>query len=63
MGKSQRCRHTKPCDSCGKSESVLYRIKVQIDEPWFFACPECLASAKKQASYQYGGTWKQKKRN
>ncbi|MFT7490719.1 MAG: hypothetical protein ACI80S_000300 [Pseudohongiellaceae bacterium] len=63
MGKVQRHRSIKCCDSCGKGEAVLYRIKVQVQEPWIFACGACQAIAKVQASYQYGGTWKQKKRN
>jgi hypothetical protein len=63
MGKMQRDRAIKLCDSCGKSEAVLYRIKVQLQKPWTFACGPCQSIAKQQPTYQYGGTWKQKKRN
>jgi hypothetical protein len=63
MGKAQRHRSIKLCISCGKSETVLYRIKVQIQEPWILACGACQSIAKQQPTYQYGGTWKQKKRN
>jgi hypothetical protein len=63
MGKARRQRSTKSCDSCGRDEATLYRIKVQIQAPWTFACGACQAIAKMQVTYQYGGTWKQKKRN
>jgi uncharacterized Zn finger protein len=63
MGKVHRQRSIKCCDSCGNSEEVLYRIKVHIQEPWIFACGACQSIAKQQSTYQYGGTWKQNKRN
>jgi ribosome-binding protein aMBF1 (putative translation factor) len=63
MGKLIRERQLKSCDGCGTSEPVLYRIKVQFQEAWLFVCPSCQLKAKIKAGYQYGGTWKQKKRN
>ena len=63
MGKSQRSREAKQCDSCGKVDAVLYRIRLSSQAPWIFACSVCQTKAKTQASYQYGGTWKQTKRN
>jgi hypothetical protein len=63
MGKSQRKRQEKHCDGCLKNETVLYRIKVQLQDPWVFMCSACQSKVKEQPSYQYGGTWKQSKRN
>lgn len=63
MGKLQRNREIKLCESCGKSEATLYRIRIQPQSSWFFACSYCQSKAKQASSYQYGGTWKQKKRN
>ncbi|MFT6989286.1 MAG: hypothetical protein ACJASL_001255, partial [Paraglaciecola sp.] len=61
MGKSQRKRQLKDCNYCAKSDSVLYRIRLQQTAPWEFACSDCQSKVKNQPQYQYGGTWKQKK--
>jgi hypothetical protein len=63
MGKSKRNRELKLCDKCSKGESVLYRVRMQEQNPWLFVCASCQSIAKLQAAYQYGGTWKQNKRN
>jgi hypothetical protein len=63
MGKSIRSRQSKNCQTCGKSENVLYRIRLQLQAPWIFACSDCQSKVKDQPPYQYGGTWKQKKRH
>jgi hypothetical protein len=63
MGKSIRSRQSKNCQTCGKSENVLYRIRLQLQAPWIFACSDCQSKVKDQPLYQYGGTWKQKKRH
>jgi hypothetical protein len=63
MGKSQRERELKHCDDCAKPESVLYRIRLQQPGPWVFVCVNCQKKVKSQPHYQYGGTWKQKKRH
>lgn len=63
MGKSGRTRSEKLCDSCAKQAFVLYRVKTDVNVAWAFMCKNCQLEAAKQASYQYGGTWKQNKRN
>ncbi|MFT6806048.1 MAG: hypothetical protein ACJAWT_001454 [Glaciecola sp.] len=63
MGKSKRNRDLKLCDKCTKGESVLYRVRMQAQDPWLFVCVNCQSIAKLEAAYQYGGTWKQQKRN
>jgi hypothetical protein len=63
MGKTQRNRQLRDCDICAKSESVLYRIRLQLHAPWVFACSDCQSKAKEHPLYQYGGTWNQKKRH
>jgi hypothetical protein len=63
MGKSKRNRDLKLCDKCTKGELVLYRVRMQAQGPWLFVCTSCQSIAKLQAAYQYGGTWKQAKRN
>jgi hypothetical protein len=63
MGKSKRNRELKLCDKCTKGDSVLYRVRMQTQDPWLFVCVNCQSIAKLQAAYQYGGTWKQQKRN
>ncbi len=64
MGKSDRTRAPRPCDECGTLSAVLYRLRTDVDGAWWFACKACQTNAKATAqAYQYGGTWKQKKRH
>lgn len=63
MGKARRTRKAKPCSLCGESAEVLFRIKNQADKPWLFACKDCQIKQQRLEAYQYGGTWKSKKRN
>lgn len=63
MGKSKRERILKECEQCKKAQSLLYRVRVQEIASWIFVCAACQTTVKNQASYQYGGTWKHKKRN
>ena len=43
---------------------VLYRCRYGGEKTWIFLCENCLSLVKKkyQADYQYGGTWKSKKK-
>jgi hypothetical protein len=36
---------------------------LQQPGPWVFVCLNCQKKVKSQPHYQYGGTWKQKKRH
>lgn len=63
MGKSLRNRQLKDCDYCAKPESVLYRVRLKQPAHWVLICSGCQTKTKCQPFYQYGGTWKQKKRN
>ncbi|MEM1304116.1 MAG: hypothetical protein AAGG46_04435 [Planctomycetota bacterium] len=55
---------TKTCDRCDKAAGTLYRVRVEADGPWVFVCRECLEAVRPgNAAYQYGGTWKSKKRH
>ena len=63
MPKQSRERPKKQSALCNKDESVLFRVRLNNNEPWQFLCKQCQLKAKSEASYQYGGTWKQRKRN
>jgi len=55
---------TKACERCEKTSDVLYRIRVDESQRWIFVCPGCLEQVKpNNPHYQYGGTWKSKKRH
>ena len=63
MAKIKRVR-TKPCSRCEKTNDVLYRVRIDEDGAWIFVCPACLDKVKPgNPHYQYGGTWKSKKRH
>lgn len=63
MVKIKRVR-TKSCDRCSETNEVLYRVRWEKDGDWAFVCPSCLEIVKPgNAHYQYGGTWKSKKRH
>lgn len=64
MPKPKRTR-TKPCFRCNTTPDTLYRIRYQHDGDWVFACVDCRHYLEQTHpdAYQYGGTWKSKKRH
>jgi hypothetical protein len=55
---------TKACQRCGKNDDTLYRIRLDESRLWVFVCLDCLELVKPgNRHYQYGGTWKSKKRH
>ncbi|MAZ99748.1 MAG: hypothetical protein CMM39_09960 [Rhodospirillaceae bacterium] len=54
----------KDCSNCGNTEKILYRCRYQDAKEWVFLCGQCLTSVKLNhtKTYQYGGTWKSKKK-
>lgn len=65
MGKSRRQKPAKNCEACAVSDqAILFRVKVLPRGDWRLVCKSCQAIFKQSSSaYQYGGTWKQDKRN
>ena len=55
---------TKDCYNCNEDNKVMYRCKYEHLETWVFLCGKCLQYAKTvfENTYQYGGTWKAKKK-
>ena len=55
---------TKDCHVCNDPGGVLYRCRYDELEDWVFLCGECLTNVKSrfEDTYQYGGTWKSKKK-
>ena len=55
---------TKECHTCRVHAEALYRCRYDGLRDWLFLCGKCLAEvkAKHEKTYQYGGTWKRKKR-
>ena len=55
---------TKDCYVCNAAKEVLYRCRYDDLKEWVFLCGECLVEVKSrfEETYQYGGTWKSKKR-
>ena len=63
MVKIKRVR-IKLCSRCEETSDVLYRVRMDEDGDWVFVCPVCLDQVKAgNPYYQYGGTWKSKKRH
>lgn len=63
MVKIKRTR-TKACQRCQTVNEVLYRVRITNHGDWTFVCPACLNKVKPDnPHYQYGGTWKSKKRH
>ncbi len=63
MPKPKRIR-TKACSRCETVSEVLYRARIEQDGDWVFICPACLPEVKPgNPHYQYGGTWKSRKRH
>lgn len=55
---------TKVCDRCGTEAGTLYRVRFDESRAWRFVCPACLDAVRAgNPHYQYGGTWKSKKRH
>ena len=54
----------KACGQCLVVSPVLYRCRYDERLDWEFLCEPCLnaVKTKHEKSYQYGGTWKAKKR-
>ena len=54
---------TKECFKCNNQNEVLYRCRYDEFKNWVFLCGTCLTKIKSQYlnTYQYGGTWKNKK--
>ena len=55
---------TKDCFKCKDQKEVLYRCRYAELKDWVFVCGKCLNEIKTlfQNTYQYGGTWKSKKK-
>ena len=55
---------TKDCFKCDEPKEVLYRCRYKELKGWVFLCGKCLQEVKTDfvESYQYGGTWKSKKK-
>ena len=55
---------TKECYKCNNQKDVLYRCRYEEINNWVFLCGECLKEVKNtyKDTYQYGGTWKSKKK-
>ena len=55
---------TKDCYLCNDAKQVLYRCRYDDLKDWVFLCGKCLTDVKSrfEDSYQYGGTWKSKKK-
>ncbi len=54
----------KVCFKCHEPKEVLYRCRYQELKDWMFLCGKCLRVVKEkyEDTYQYGGTWKSKKK-
>ena len=53
----------KECQQCRHTKDTLYRVRERSNAPWQFVCKECLLPLRNgNFNYQYGGTWKSKKR-
>lgn len=58
-----RIREKRSCFKCDNSFSELFRCKLDESGSWFFICKDCLNNSKLNSLfYQYGGTWKAKKK-
>ena len=55
---------TKGCNLCKVQAEALYRCRYADLKEWLFLCGKCLTEikAEHEKTYQYGGTWKRKKR-
>jgi hypothetical protein len=63
MAKIKRIRE-KECSGCKLLKDTLFRVRIERDGDWVFVCDDCLEKVKpNNPHYQYGGTWKSKKRH
>ena len=55
---------TRQCADCGETKDALYRCRYGAVSDWVFLCSACLDVVKTAhpETYQYGGTWKSRKR-
>ena len=61
--KVKRVRNKK-CQLCQNERDTLYRVREKVALPWQFVCKDCLPRVRdNNFEYQYGGTWKSKKRH
>ena len=59
-----RIREKRTCFNCDKTFSALFRCKIDEKGHWVLICNICIDLLKiDNIFYQYGGTWKAKKRN
>jgi len=55
---------TKACCHCEREHDTLFRVRVVKNGDWIFICKTCIELVKPgNPAYQYGGTWKSKKRH
>ena len=58
-----RNRNARICLKCSGLKFELFRCKIEKSKSWRFICSSCLIKIKAEDSYyQYGGTWKAKKK-
>ena len=58
-----RNRTERNCFTCDKPFSELFRCRFDERGHWVFLCKNCLETSKTDdIFYQYGGTWKAKKK-
>jgi hypothetical protein len=63
MAKIKRIRQ-KECSRCELERDTLFRVRIEKEGVWIFVCRDCLEKVKPEnPHYQYGGTWKSKKRH
>ena len=55
---------TKDCYKCHVLKNVMYLCRYEEIKDWVFLCRKCLKEIKNlfENTYQYGGTWKSKKK-
>ena len=55
---------TKECFKCFEQKDNLYRCRYDDIKVWVFLCEKCqkLIKGLFEDTYQYGGTWKSKKK-
>ena len=53
----------KSCHNCSFQKDTLYRVRISENKVWVFVCSECMKIVKPDnPDYQYGGTWKNQKK-
>ncbi len=53
---------SKVCHHCQATIEVAFRIRQAKNQDWIFVCESCCKKAGQLPEYQYGGTWKGKKK-